>query len=129
RRKPRLNQGDLVWVKYRKDWWPSYIKNAYPKERKFSIYFIACEQKSGIKIGTKNVQKLYIFDVPSFVNQNQEGFSAALHLCKLYHKLKGAGNTICAHDFFSMSPQGKIRLQYCKHEAIYLEFNMGNLCA
>ncbi|XP_066990826.1 serine-rich adhesin for platelets-like [Macrobrachium rosenbergii] len=106
----KLKVGDLVWVKYRKDWWPSYIKNVYPRDKKFSIVFVACDQNSGIRVFSRNVKKLHIWDVPSYVNQNQEGFSSALHLCKLFQQILEQGNEITAHDFFSRSPQAQVAL-------------------
>ncbi|XP_068230011.1 dentin sialophosphoprotein-like [Palaemon carinicauda] len=106
----KIKVGDLVWVKYRKDWWPSYIKNVYPRDKKFSIVFVACDQNSGIRVYSKNVKKLHIWDVPSYVNQHQEGFSSALHLCKLFQQILEQGNEISAHDFFSRSPQAQVAL-------------------
>ncbi|XP_064120617.1 uncharacterized protein LOC135225224 [Macrobrachium nipponense] len=106
----KLKVGDLVWVKYRKDWWPSYIKNVYPREKKFSIVFVACDQNSGIRVYSRNVKKLHVWDVPSYVNENQEGFSSALHLCKLFQQILEQGNEITAHDFFSRSPQAQVAL-------------------
>ncbi|XP_071536577.1 uncharacterized protein [Panulirus ornatus] len=101
----RFKTGDLVWSLYRGKWWPSFIQKICPVTKKALVYFIGCKEGSGIRVDIKNMKTFRCGEMPSGVNQSENGFTEALQLTESYCQLRDHGKSISVQEFFSMPPE------------------------